>query len=55
MDIQNPTPMDFDQLKITANKMHNRSHSLDILKNGNQPHTKEVTNFKNHSSDTYEV
>ena len=32
MDIQNPPPIDFDQLKITANKMNNRSHSLDILK-----------------------
>ena len=32
LDIQNPPPIDFDQLKLTANKMHNRSHSLDILK-----------------------
>ena len=55
MDIQNTPPIDFDQLKITANKMHNRSHSLDILKNGVQPHTNEVTYFKNHSADTYEV
>ena len=55
MDIQNPPPIDFDQLKITANKMHNRSHSLDILKNDDQPHTNEVTYFKNHSADTYEV
>ena len=29
LDIQNPPPIDFDQLKLTANKMHNRSHSLD--------------------------
>ena len=55
MDIQNPPPIDFDQLKIMANKMHNRSHSLDILKNDDQPHTNEVTYFKNHSTDTYEV
>ena len=25
--MQNPTPIDFEQLKLTANKMHNRSHS----------------------------
>ena len=55
LDIQNPPPIDFDQLKITANKMQNRSHSLDILKNDDQPHTNEVTYFKNHSADTYEV
>ena len=55
MDIQNPPPIDFDQLKITANKMHNHSHSLDILKNDDQPHTNEVTFFKTHSTDTYEV
>ena len=54
-DIQNPPPIDFDQLKITANKMHNRSHSFDILKNDDQPHTNEVTYFINHSADTYEV
>ena len=52
---QNPPPIDFDQLKITANKMQNRSHSLDILKNDDQPHTNEVTYFKNHSADTYGV
>ena len=40
MDMQNPPHIDFDQLKLTANKMHNRSHSLDILRNDNQPHTK---------------
>ena len=55
MDIQNPPPIDFNQLKITAYKMHNRSQSLDILKNDNQPHMNEVTYFKNHSADTYEV
>ena len=54
LDIQNPPPIDFDQLKITANKMHNRSHSLDILKN-DQPHTNEVTYFDTHSADTYEL
>ena len=55
MDIQNPPPIDFGQVKITANKMHNCSHSLDILKNDDQPNTNEVTNFKHHSADTYEV
>ena len=55
MYIQNPPPIDFDQLKITANKMHNRSHSLDILKNDDQPHANEVTYFKDHSADTHEV
>ena len=55
MDIKNPPPIDFDHLKITANKMHNRSHSLDVLKNDDQPHTNEVTYFENHSADTYEV
>ena len=55
LDIQNPPPTYFDQLKITANKMQNRSHSLDILKNDDQPHTNEVTYFKNHSADTYEI
>ena len=54
LDIQNPPPIDFDQLKLTANKMHNRSHSLDILKN-DQPHTNEVTYFDTHSADTYEI
>ena len=29
--IQNPTTIDFEQLKITATKTHNRSHSLDII------------------------
>ena len=47
-------PINFDQLKLTANKMHNRSHSLDILKN-DQPHTNEVTYFDTHSADTYEI
>ena len=55
MDIQNPPPIDFEKLKITANKMQKRSHSLDILKNDDQPDTNEVTYFKNHSADTYEV
>ena len=55
LDKQNPPPIDFDQLKITANKMQNSSHSLDILKNDDQPHTNEVTYFKNHSADTYDV
>ena len=55
MDIQNPPPIDFDQLKTTANKMDNRSDSLDILKNDDQPHTNEVTYFENHLADTYEV
>ena len=54
MVIQNSPPIDFDQLKIMANKMHNRSHSLDILKNDDKPHTNEVTYFENHSADTYE-
>ena len=43
MDIRNPPTIDFDQLKKTANKMHNRSHGLDILKNDDQRHTNEVT------------
>ena len=55
LDIQNPPPIDFDQLKLTANKMHNRSHSLDILRNDDQPHTNEVTYCDSHSADTYEV
>ena len=55
MDIQNPPPIDFDQLKLTANKMHNRSHSLEILRNDDQPHTNEVTYCDSHSADTYEV
>ena len=55
MDIQNPPPIDFDQLKLTANKMHNRSHSLEIIRNDDQPHTNEVTYCDSHSADTYEV
>ena len=35
--------------------MHNRSHSLEILKNDDQPHTNEVTYFKNLSADICEV
>ena len=55
IEIQNPPPIDFNQLKLAANKMHNRSHSLDILKNDDQPHTNEVTYFDTQSADTYEV
>ena len=55
LDIQNPPPIGFDQLKLTANKMHNRCHSLYILKNDDQPHTNEVTYFDTLSADTYEV
>ena len=55
MEIQNPPPIDFNQLKLAANKIHNCSHSLDILKNDDQPHTNEVTYFDTHSADTYEV
>ena len=42
IEIQNPSPIDFNQLKLAANKMHNSSHSLDILKNDDQPHTNEI-------------
>ena len=55
IEIQNPPPIDFNQLKLAANKMHNRSHSLDILKNDDQPHTNEVTYFDTHSAYKYEV
>ena len=55
MEIQNPTPIDFEHLKLTANKMHHRSHSLDIINNDDQPHTNEVTFRDIHSTDTYEV
>ena len=55
MDIQNPPLIDFDKLKLTANKMHNRGHSLDILRNDDQPHTNEVTYCDSDSADTYEV
>ena len=55
MGIQNPPPIDFEQLKITASKMHNRSHSLDVISNEDQPHTYEVTYYYTHSTDTYEV
>ena len=54
LDMQNPPPIDFEQLKLTANKMHNRSHSLDILQN-DQPYTNEITYFDTHSADTYEI
>ena len=55
MDVQNPPPVDFEQLKLTANKMQNRSHGLDILRNDDQPHTNEVTYYDSQSADTYEV
>ena len=55
MEIKNPPPIDFNQLKLAANTIHNRGHSLDILKNDDQPHTNEVTYFDIHSADTYEV
>ena len=55
IEIQNPPPIDFNQLKLAANKIYNRSHSLDILKNDDQPHTNEVTYFDTHSADTYEM
>ena len=54
LDVQNTPQIDFEQLKLTANKMHNCSHSLDILQN-DQPHTNEVTYFDTHSADTYEI
>ena len=53
-EIQKP-PIDFEQLKPTANKMHHRSHSLVINNNDNQPHANEVTFRDTHSTDTYEV
>ena len=52
--MQNPPRIDFEQLKLTANKMQNRSHSLDVLQNY-QPHTNEVTYFDTQSADTYEI
>ena len=55
MEIQNLPPIDFNQLKLAANKMHNSSHNLEILKKDDQPHTNEVTYFDTHSADTYEV
>ena len=55
IEIQNPPPIDFTQLKLAANKMNNRSHSLDILNDDDQPHTNEVTYFDTHSANTYEV
>ena len=54
LEIQNPPPIDFNQLKLTNNKIQNRSYSLDILKN-DQPHTNEVTYYDTHSADTYEI
>ena len=55
MEIQNQPPNDFEQLKLTANKTHHRSHSLDIINNDDQPNTNEVTFRDIHSTDTYEV
>ena len=55
IEIQNPPPIDFTQLKLVANKMNNRSHSLDMLNDDDQPHTNEVTYFDTHSANTYEV
>ena len=55
IEIQNPPPIDFTQLKLAAKKMNNRSHSLDILNDDDQPHTNEVTYFDTHSENTYEV
>ena len=55
MERQNPTHIDFEQLKLTANKMHNRSNSLDIINNEDQPHTHEVTYCDTHSTDTHEI
>ena len=55
IEIQNPPPIDFTQLKLAANRMNNRSHSLDILNDDDQPHTNEVTYFDTHSANTYEV
>ena len=55
MGTRNPPPLDFDQLKITANRMHNRCHSYDIINNEDQPRTNEVTYYDTHSLDTYEI
>ena len=55
MERQNPPPIDFEQLKLTANKMHNRKHSLNIINNEEQPHTNEATYCDTHSTDTYEI
>ena len=55
MERKKPPPIDFEQLKLTSNKLHNHSHSLDIINNENQPHTNEVTYCDTHSTDTYEI
>ena len=55
MERQNPTPLSFEQLKLTANKMHNRSHNLDTINNEDQTHTNKVTHCDTHSTDTYEI
>ena len=55
MEIQNPPSIDFEQLKITANKEHIRSHSLDIINNEDEPHTNEVTYYDTHSTGTHKA
>ena len=55
MEIENPPPIDFEQLKLTANKMHHRCHSLDIINKDDQLHTNEVKFHDIQSTDTYEV
>ena len=55
MERQNPPLIDFEQLKLTANKMHNNCHRLGIINNEDQPHTNEVTYCDTHSTDTYEI
>ena len=55
MGIQDPPSIDFEQLKITANRIHNRSHSLDVINNEDQPHTNEVTYYDTHSREIFEL
>ena len=55
MEIQKPPTIDFEQLKLTASKMNNRSHSLDIINNDDQPHTNGVAYRDTLYKDTYEV
>ena len=55
LEIQIPPPIDFEQLKLTASKTHNCSHSLDIIDKDDQPLTNEVTYRDTLSIDTYEV
>ena len=52
---QNPPPINFEQLKLPANKVHNRRYSLDIINNEDQPHKNEVKYCDTHSTDTYEI